>query len=289
LVQPEELDKFVSRIDPLTNTRKYDGASCYFHSDTGQGFKFFSPRFSKETGHRIEYTYKLPEMAEVGHPAKPVGMGELLFWKRTPAGYLLREFTDWRGPEGLCWNYMEASEIGGVLNSHHVRASDIWPELRVYRIDKMSGTNTYDLPFWDNRNLQISLTTELHSPHWRVVGLTAPLKTVRSSNWEGFVGTAKDDSINNGYKLKFLADAEDWKCIGSELYLSEKGNIAGVVNFTNPEGRKMNLGPGQIGSFDSCMEILENPDMFIGSYAKVVSRIGHSGRAAKLQMWHTDK
>ena len=288
LIQPEELDKFVSKIDPWTNTRKYDGASCHFHSDTGQGFKFFSPRFSKETGHRIEYTYKLPEMAEVGHPAKPVGMGELLFWKRTPAGILLREFSDWRGPEGICWNYLKASEIGGVLNSHHVRPRDIWPEVRVYRIDRWNGVDTYNLPFWENRNLQILMTSCLNSDYWRVVSLAAPRVNCPES-WEGYVAVPEGESINNGYKLKFLADAEDWKCVGSELYLSDKGNIAGMINFINPAGKPMNLGPGQIGSFDSCMEIMDNPERFIGSYAKVVSRLGHSGRAAKLQMWHMDK
>ena len=290
LIQPEELEKFQRRIDVRTNTRKYDGASCYFHSNTGQGFKFFSPRFSKETGTNVEYTFKVPELAENGHSSKPVGMGEMLFWKRTPAGILLREFSDWRGPEWLSWRYLPASEIGGILNSHQVRPRDIWPEVRVYRIDRWNGVDTYNLPFWENRNLQILMTSCLNSDYWKVVSLAAPRRNSKSERWEGYVGIPQGLSVNDGLKLKFWGDTNDWEIIANELSISEKGNVQGVLWFKSLEsGREFKLGPGQIGSFDQCMSLVESADKCIGMVAKVHGRQGHEGRAAKIVDWHTDK
>ena len=290
LIQPEELDKFQGRIDVRTNSRKYDGASTHFHSNTGQGFKFFSPRFSKETGKNVEYTFKVPELAEIGHPAKPVGMGEMLFWKRTPAGLLLREFSDWRGPEWLCWKYLAASEIGGILNAHAVRSRDVWPEVRVYRIDRWNSIDMYAVPFWDNRNLQISMTSYLNSDLWKVVSLAKTERNSKSERWEGFVGVPEGLSVNDGLKLKFWGDSHDWEVISNELSLSEKGNVQGVIWFRSLEsGKEFKLGPGQIGSFDTCMSLLEHGDRAIGLVAKVHGRQGHEGRAAKIVDWHMDK
>lgn len=289
LIQPEELDKFQGRIDVGTNTRKYDGASTHFHSNTGQGFKFFSPRISKETGHNVEYTYKIPELAERGHPSKPVGMGELLFWKRTPIGILLKEW-DIRGPEFIAWKYLSASEIGGILNSHAVRPREVYPELRIYRLDRWHGQDVYGLPFWENRNLQISLSSYINSPYMRVVDLAKPIRNRQSERWEGFVGVPEGLSVNDGLKLKWWGDANDWEVISNELSLSEKGNVQGVIWFKSLESDKeFKLGPGQIGSFDACMSLLEHGNRAIGMVAKVHGRQGHEGRAAKIVDWHMDK
>ncbi len=290
LIQPEELEKFQGRIDVRTNTRKYDGASCHFHSNTGQGFKFFSPRLSKETGTNVEYTFKVPELAEQGHPSKPVGMGEMLFWRRTPAGLFLKEFTDWRGPEWLTWRYLPASEIGGILNSHAVRPRDIRPELRVYRIDRWNGVDVYNMPFWENRILQIFMTSHLNSDSWKVVSLARPIRNSRTERWEGFVGVPDGMSVNDGLKLKWWGDTNDWEVIRNELSISDKGNIQGVMWFKSLEsGREFKLGPGQIGSFDQCMSLVESSNKCIGMVAKVHGRQGHEGRAAKIVDWHTDK
>lgn len=289
LIQPEELDKFVGRIDKRTNTRKYDGASTHFHSNTGQGFKFFSPRFSKETGKNVEYTFKVPELAEVGHPAKPVGMGEMLFWKRTPAGILVNEITGWRGPEQLCWKYLSASEIGGILNSHQVRSRDTHPELRVYRIDRWRGANTNGLEFFHNRFLQQALVHELGRA-WKIVERTRPIRNRTTNTWEGFVGVPEGMSVNDGLKVKWWGNTYDWEITKNELSLSEKGNIQGVIWFKSLEsGKEFKLGPGQIGSFDSNMSLLDAGQEVVGMVAKVHGRQGHEGRAAKIVDWHMDK
>lgn len=289
LIQPEEFEtKFKGRIDELTNTRKYDGASCYFTSN-GQGFKLFSPRSSKETGHRIEYTYKMPELAERGHWANPQGMGEALFWKRTNLGRLSDAIIGWRGTEGLFWKYLPASEIGGVLNNNSVRARDIYPELRLYRIDKWLGVDTYNFDFFSNRTLQYILANDLKGG-WKVVNTARVVRNNATNKWEGFVGVPEGASINNGFKIKWWGDAHDWEVIRNELRLNERGNIEGVIWFKSLEsGKEFKLGPGQIGSFDANMSLIEAADQAVGMVAKVHGRQGHEGRAAKLVEWHLDK
>lgn len=282
LIQPEDFQsKFVDKINKLTTTRKYDGASCYFSSN-GQGFKFFSPRTSAVTGKQIEYTYKLCELADVGHQAHPVGMAELMFWKKTiPLPF--------RGVEGLTWKYLEATEIGGILNSNSIRPRGIHPELRVYRMDKWNGVDTCFLPFFENRTIQCEMIRSLPN-YWKTVDLKAPVQTNHTMGYEGFVGVPEGLSVNDALKVKWWGDAYDWQIIENSFSLSEKGNIQGVITFKSFESNKtFNMGPGQIGSFDTCMTLLNARDKVIGMVAKVHGRNGHEGRAAKLVDWHLDK
>lgn len=286
LILPKESDKFIEKVDPLTITRKYDGASTYFNSD-GTGFKFFSPRISKVTEHRIEYTYKLPELSETGHASEPVGMGELMFWKYTKPF----EFLKWlniRGPEWITWKYLSAAEIGGILNADKIRPRNVWPEIRVYRIDIWKHKNVIELPFFENRELQEELIKPLNHDYWKLVEFAMPGETF---GWEGLVGTSKNDSIINGYKIKWWnEDLNDWEIISVDLGISEKGNIMGVVWFKSLDSNKtFKLGPNQIGSFDDCIDIINNKEKYIGRVAKIASRRGHEARAAKLVEYHLDK
>lgn len=296
MISADELEKYTSKIDPLTNTRKYDGASAYFTTN-GIGFKLFSPRYSKVTGHRIEYTYKVPELANIhngthqwlpGLPtqsSKTNGMGEMLFYRRNQIGSLLEKMFGIRGPEGWTWNYIPAAQIGGILNSNKVRPLDIYPEYRLYRIDKFNGEDTTDLPFFKNRALQHIVSTA--NPWFKVVKLSPVTK---NTSWEGLVGVPKGLSVNDGLKIKWWQDPHDWEVIHNGFSLSEKGNIQGVITFRSLEsGTEFKLGPGQVGSFDDCMSLLEMQGKTIGMAAKVQSRNGHEGRAAKLVEWHMDK
>jgi len=269
MIQPEDEDKFLSKIDPKTLTRKYDGASAYIWVSK-KGTKLYSPRISKTTGKRIEYTDKVWELADIYHEAEPTGMGELLF-KRTLFGMDTGE-------------YLSSAEIGGILNSNSLRPNDTIPEFRLYRIDKWNGEDVSNLPFWQNRRLQVDLSTK--HPFLKVVDLVKD----GLDGWEGVVAAPYDQSINNGYKIKYWQDANDWEVIGVDLSLSEKGNAQGVVLFKSLESnREFKLGPGQVGTFDECMDIIDHPDAYIGRVGKVQSRVGHEGRSSKLLMWHDDK
>ena len=271
LYQLNEIDKFRNDSDAASITTKYDGASCYVVT-TKEGTTVWSPRVSKTTGERIEYTPKLWELAESTDKNRPVGMGELLFRKTYLHGLI-------KG------GYLPAAEIGGILNKNAVRPDNIIPEIRMYRVDKWNGKKVSDLPFFDNRKLQTKMTS--NSEILDVVEFS-PLKHIKGN--EGLVAVPSGKSINEGYKIKWLQDPDDWVITDVDLKLSDKGNPSGVVWFKSLEsGKEFKLGPGQLGNLDSNMDIINNPDKYIGRVAKVVSREGHEGRAAKLIDWHIDK
>jgi hypothetical protein len=263
------LDEFKSKVDVKTTTIKEDGASCYFSSN-GQGFKFFSPRFSIVTGHRVEYTYKIAELADKGHPLSPQGMGELLFYKK------------------FLWikHYLSAAEIGGILNSYQVRPSYIYPDIKVYRMDKWNNKSVIDLPFFKNRKLQNKMVSNLKG-FWSVVRLAKPKK---NNYIEGYVATIKDSSILDGSKVKFKDNEFDWKIDSINLSITDKNRIAGVINCTSLEsGKQYNLGPGSIGTQEECIQMINKPLNYVGKVIKVSGYRQHEGRAAKIVAYHLDK
>lgn len=291
MIHEEDYGKFIKRSDVRTVTRKYDGASCYF---TGSGdiskkhsFKFFGPRRSRVTGHRIEYTYKVPEMCDKGATHQASGMGELLFWKRTLLGNVLAIAGIRRGYEFLAWKYLSASEIGGILNSNKVRPHNVFPEFRMYRIDNWDGEDVHNLPFFENRALQEHLINDCSCDCWKIVKLVKPHI---NKSWEGLVGIPKGMSVNDGLKIKWKGDAQDWRIDSIDFYLSDKQNIAGIVRCTSLEsGKQFNLGPGQVGNVDRCMSMLESPENWIGVVLKTKSFGDQEGRAAKVIDIHLDK
>lgn len=270
LIDPKNEEKFKNITSSKSISRKYDGASCYIHVGKDRT-TVWSPRISKKTGDRIEYTMKVWELADIQNDNSPVAMGELLFKKKI-LGFI-------PGP------YLTAAEIGGILNSNSLRPNNIIPEIRLYRADRWNGKDIGNLEFFDNRKYQKAIS-ELH-PFLNLVELTGFVKDL---SWEGLVGIPKGMSVNDGYKIKWWQDADDWQITDVNLKLSDKGNPSGVVWFKSLKSDKeFKLGPGQIGSFDQNMEIIEHPELFIGKVAKVSSRNGHEGRAAKLIEWHLDK
>jgi len=272
MIPANQFNKFQNKVDPTTVTIKKDGASSFFITND-KGTLLFSPRISKETGKRIEYTYKLPELYSIISAHNPMGIGELLFKKKAV---------------GIPYRYLSAAEIGGILNSDRIRPRDVIPEYNIYRIDRWSGNKTTDLSFHENRLLQTLFINEANNPYIRVIDFTNP--SIKNHKHEGMVGVPKGMSINDGYKIKWFQDPDDWKVEKVDFYTSEKGNIAGVIWFTSlKSGKLFKLGPGQIGSFDECMNILLNPSKYEGRVAKVHSRIGHEGRASKLLEWHDAK
>jgi hypothetical protein len=291
MIQDQDFEtEFLRKVNHASITRKYDGASAYFTGsgkiERNESFKLFSPRFSKETGHRIEYSYKAAELIDRPNNVRCAGMGELLFWKKTILGKALIPFGI-RGPEYFAWNYVSASEVAGVLNSHGIRPEDIYPELRIYRMDRFQEEQTKDFEFFKNRSLQKSIVSNLDQRFWKVVDLVRPR---RIQSWEGLVGVPEGMSINDAYKCKWWADANDWKVQKVDLSISGKGNVQGVVWFKSLEsGKLFKLGPSNLGGVDRQMEFLENPVKMIGKVFKVHGRNGHEGRAAKIVDEHLDK
>jgi hypothetical protein len=154
-------------------------------------------------------------------------------------------------------------------------------------MDKWDGQDVHSLPFFENRALQEHLVNDCPCPNWKVVKLVKPHI---NKSWEGMVSVPEGMSINDGYKIKWKGDAQDWKIDSVEFYLSDKQNIAGIVKCTSLEsGKHFNLGPGQIGNADRCMSMIESPSSWEGVVLKVKSFSNIEGRASKVVDIHMDK
>lgn len=249
---------FLKRVDPRTITLKEDSAAAYI-VETPKGTTIWSPRISKETGRRIEYTGKLPEIARI--KGDFVGIGELKF----------------RKADG---EYLSAAEAGGILNSDRVRPVELKPEIFLYRADKVGGKDVSDLSFFDNRAIQERQTNDFI----KIVRFASPDHKMG----EGLVGVPRGKSVNSAFKFPFAGDTDDWRVTGNRLGSGPTGRTAGVVEFESlGSGRRFLLGPGQIGPESRVREWMQSD--IIGRVAKVRSKRGHEGRSAKFVEWHLDK
>lgn len=268
-VDPTDLISFVRSIrdKDFSIAEKHDGASVHFV--IGNRYTtLYSPRFSIEDGKRINYI-KFAEMSRAKSDKKFVGMGELILSRKYP----------------FFKKRISAAKIGGELNKRGVLPRNIIPELKIYRIDEYDGMYVKDIPYIENIKLQQE-ASETHKQ----------FSTVRdgmiSLMPEGLIicPDVHNMRVDDCVKVKFIEDPQDWKVESVNLGISPKGYVDGVVWFKSTDSnRRFKLGPGQIGSRENCLEIMNNPDKFIGRVAKVASRHGHEGRAAKLTEWHLDK
>lgn len=272
MILPNDEEKFRKIVDMDTVTLKEDGASAHFVIDK-KSMRLFSPRFSKKTGERIEYTGKIPGMItnnlqSLGYDNKITGMGELVFYK---SGIKLK-----------------AHEIAGLLNSNQILPIDVTVKYKIYRIDIFNGESRIQDDWYINRKLQEELSSKIIG--MEPVELTT-IESARSLGEEGVVGVTKDNpNIYNGVKLKWWDEPNDWEVTDIDLSLSDKDNISGVVWFKSLESNKIfKLGPGQLGNRKFCEDIMAHPNDYIGRVYKILSRRGHEGRAAKLQEEHLCK
>lgn len=277
MIDPKDMDVLMSKGDMSTSTAKYDGSSCYVIIKK-DGTTVWSPRTSVKTGKQIEYTPKINSLAHAHTNGETiVAMGELLFKQKTWRTYV----------PGMSDPYLPQSIGSGILNANAVLPKNIQPEIRLYRVDKVGRTNTSNMNFWDNRVLQFAAAS-FHQ-HLKVVELMSPEQAL-ANGFEGVVVVPEDSSVNEGFKMKWWADANDWRIDSIDLYPGEKGGIAGVVWFTSLEsGKQFKLGPSNLGDRDFQMQMIDNPDHYIGAVAKVSGRQGHEGRAAKMIALHDDK
>ncbi len=267
---PDDIESLRSKADMSTSTAKYDGSSCYVVI-TPKGTTVWSPRTSKRTGKQIEYTFKLDGVAKTHTNNETiVGMGEVLFKSKDTGEYL-------------------PSALGsGILNSNALLPEEVEPEIRLYRIDRVGRNNTKDLEFWENRKLQQDVA-KLNPDRLKVVDLMDP-DTAHEKGFEGIVVIPEGGSVNDGFKVKYWQDPDDWRIDKVAFYPGSKGGLAGVVECTSLEsGKKFNLGPGQVGNRQLTEAMMNDPETFEGSVIKVQSRRGHEGRASTMVGFHDDK
>lgn len=269
-LDPNDLDSdsFTHDIDWNSSTAKYDGSSAYFVIGP-KGTTAWSPREAKSTGKQIEYTHKLKGLAGVKTNQTVVAMGEVLFMDNTGA-------------------YLKGAKISGILNSKEVLPDNVYPEIRLYRIDSVDKLRTYDMDFWKNRELQELICNSL--PEFiKPVEFMTPHQA-KEAGLEGVVVAPPDKSIIHGFKIKWWRDPNDWRIDKIKLKPGEKGRVAGVVACTSLDsGRQFDLGATAIGNEYQTKHMMENPDLYEGSVLKVISRHGHEGRSAKVVGFHDDK
>jgi len=276
LKSDKDLKSFLNHVDSGTVTLKYDGAGVHFSSGSKET-TFWSPRVSIETGDRIQYTGKLPELYRIKREDSARGMGELVFYRR---------FNIFRPFKPLT---LTAAETGGILNSDKIRPLDILPLFVVYRMDKWNSNDVSNLQFFDNRKLQEAFS--------KLSDFVRPPEIVPASEFkhiinmvEGFVGVPMGKGINEGRKHTTRAEAYDWQVESVNLKWGPKGKVAGVIWFRSLDsGKQFKLGPGQIGKENECVEFMRAGDNLIGMVAKIRSKRGHEGRSAKLVEWHLDR
>jgi hypothetical protein len=272
MVDPTEASRWESKLDMSTSAAKYDGSSVYLVLNQ-KGTRAYSPRISKRTGQRIEYTPKINGVAAMHVPETTIAMGELMFYKEGRGGKKI---------------WLDHATSGGILNSHDLLPAGIKPMVVIYRVDKVGRKDTSGLSFWEQRELASSIVS-LDPDNFMLPELMS-LQEAKKRGFEGVVICPPDAPISEGVKIKLWTDADDWRVDSVDFSYSEKGNIQGVVWFTSLEsGKKFKLGPGGVGDRETCIKMMENPDAYVGTVAKVRSRHGHEGRAAKLLEWHPDK
>lgn len=252
-------------------TLKEDGASFYFEINK-EGMRFWSPRKSKVTGHRINYDAKVGNLIHHTSPVKVTGMGELNFIDKK-TGIVL-----------------DSANTGGILNSHNPLPNNIEPRLTIYRIDSIGRQDVHDIDYSKNLSYIGSFVNSLKDEYIRQPQTVTwdNAQDIAHMN-EGLVGIAKGDSILEGRKFKPRHDLYDWTITSIDLQEGSKGRIAGVVRFENESGKQFKIGAGSIGSDEFVKTIMRNPNNFIGRVAKVSSYKGHEGRAPKFVEWHEAK
>lgn len=248
---------------------KIDGAATHFRVDK-HGARYFSPRTSKQTGKRIEYSAKLGSLQDVASDEPIQGMGELVFVDTT-TGELLK-----------------AHEVGGVLNANRLPDDHLEPRLYVYRIDQVGRRRVIDEPYWEvNRPRCEALATR--SPLLDVPD-EVPLDDLESSKaFEGVVAVPAGMSIvDGGRKLKWRTDPVDVLVTRVEFAPGPAGGIEGVVWYEDPRsGREFKTASGF--THEEKLAMAAEPEAYQGRVMKLSEQPGHENRAVQFAGWHDSK
>ncbi len=262
-----EEETFKATVDSSKTTYKYDGASSYIETDK-HGTRFFSPRDSVKTGHRIDYTGKMPtDVINTKSEDRIKGMGELLF-KRNG-------------------KYLSSTDIGGLLNGNSIIPEDIETEYRLYRVDSIGRTDVRGLSFDDNRALASSLSETFKSTV--KIPEFISVEKADKTGIEGVVGILPGGNVFNGLKLKFRDNFDDWKISDISLVAGKAKAIKGVVECIDSNNKIFNLGAGQLTTSELARDMMSKPKDYIGRTIRVAGFRGHSGRAAQMIDFHLDK
>jgi hypothetical protein len=271
-IKGKDIEKYKSKVDLSTNTLKDDGASCHIVIDKS-GTRIYSPRSSIVTGTKKEYTGLFPSVANV---------------KSKSPIHLMGEFMVYNGNTPL-----ESATVGGFLNSHSLIPKNLRPEIHIYRVDKYKGIDGRDIDFWENRRYQETVARKL-GRNVSVVKLM-PLEDTKRGKREGAVAAPKGGNLWDAYKIKWRDDTYDWRIDKVTFKLGptstkESPKVAGKLYCTSTSsGNVYELGPGQFGTREECLDVMKHPSKYIGRVVEVECLRGHEGRSAKKISIRSDK
>jgi hypothetical protein len=277
-IQGEDVDKFLAKTDRSCDTIKEDGAACHVYIDE-HGTKVFSPRESVETKDKIEYTGKIPNVANVkcsdyvDDTFKIKAMGEFIAYH----------------PDGTKFT---VNEVAGLLNSDALVPEGVKTQILLYRMDEWKKTNGQDLDFWESRSI-LEQIASAYDDSVEVVALK-PWSKSQTDGDEGTVGIPHGGNLWNAYKLKWRDEPLDLEVIEVGFKPGPSSTpdaikIAGELLCKDKDGDTFKIGPGQFGNREECLEVMNNPKAFIGRVMCTEGLRGHKGRSLKFRHWHQDK
>lgn len=267
----ESYDKFKRMVgEDGTITIKEDGASFYFDINK-KGANFWSPRISKKTGQRINYTGKLRDLRHIKSKIPIRGMGELLF------------------VDDRTGKVLPAHSIGGVLNANSPVPEHLSPKLVLYRLDKVGRKSVVDLPYTENLDLLKSFIKDVNNKHVEPPTSVAWQSALSEAlAGEGLVGIPKGAPISQGRKFKPRGETQDGIITSIQFHHGDKGGIAGVVHYIDEHtGRAYKTSSGFTA--EQKLEMMKHPAKYVGKCMVLSHYQGHHGRAAKFEHWHSDK
>lgn len=265
-----DVDKFRRNVGTGRASLKMDGASVHLMSDRN-GTRYFSPRQSKESHRRIEYSFKMGQLQDITSDMPIKGMGELVF-------------VDTRTGRQL-----SSAEIGGLLNADALPPEYLQPKIYIYRIDQVGRTSTIDEPYWEQNRQRCQ---EFASKHPQLdVPPEVPMDLIEmTKDQEGVVGVPPGKSLSSGgRKLKWRSEEIDATVVKVDFHPGPSGKVAGVVWYEDPSqpGRRFKTASGWTEEEKTAM--MADPHIYEGRVMKLEGFKGHASRAVAFSEWHLDK
>ena len=216
------------KIDPsLIATKKIDGSHELVEL-RGKWARFFSHRYSKRDGNRIEHTHKLAHLRELdGDIKQTIVHGEIYH------------------PKG-------ASFLGGLLNSREIRpeAEDI--KLALFDVAKYNGRDVRNLPYGERYEIlkEIAELNKGFEVVERAADGETPLEFYErvlkddSQPHDGIVLSPRDAKYQEAPLLKLKpADSVDCPVVGfTEGQGRLKGSLGALI--CDVDGKKVHVGSG---------------------------------------------
>jgi superfamily II DNA or RNA helicase len=284
-----------SQLDYSDDTKvlqsKYDGAHSIFELNADKPNKIYSYRVSKKTGNNIDHSDQVPAIRDLTIPD--------IFNKTILRGELYAK-TDHKP--------LPAEQIGGILNSSVEKSiakqkEKGWLIPYIFDIAKFHGQNVANDPYKTKLSLIQRISDALPELHTAETAFTPEQKKalvdkIKSGNHpdtkEGVVQWDLNKPSGNPSKLKFR---DNFEVYVRDIFPAvdkngKEKNEAGGFSFSWKPTSKIVGTVGTGFSKDKRIDMLKNPDNYIGTVARVKSSQKYESgalRAPSFYSMHVEK